>query len=650
MSLVRLQDLTLQYGPTTILDQLTLAINENNKIGLIGDNGTGKSTLLKILSQELTPTLGSLSFLPQVRLGYLSQELLVPQDRSIYDEILTAFDEVRQLEPQLREIEEQLAQTTLSEIQREKLAHRYEALQERYQIQGGYEIQERVETVLTRLNLERSAWTQSVKSFSGGEQNLIGLAKIMVRHPNLYLFDEPSNHLDMQGIEWFTRFLKNEISTFVLVSHNRYLLDECTNMIWVLHQGKIKTYKGNYSAYRQKKEEDDALQERLYKTQQNEIERLQFQARRLKDMANAYDDPGQAKRAKALERRIERMDVVEKPDDSKRKIGFHLNSSKRHGLIALAVKDFSLSFGERSLLKNVSFQLHYQDRVCLTGPNGSGKTTLFKKIIEEGSWEHPTLRLGKSVKLGYYSQMHDTLDPQKSIVENVSELGGIPLGAARPILFRFLFKLEDLERRVETLSGGEKSRVQLAGILAQGVNLLFLDEPTNHLDISSCEIIEEVLQAFDGTLFIISHDRYFLKKMVNRVLAIEETGQIKDYPYTFDEYWQNFLKDQERRRLELPSQPKSRKKGALSQDSRRELQKELRRMSNKIQNLEKQIEQSEKEKLFLNQEIENAYSQQNFPEGSRLTSKLKTLETQIETQYQEWESLQVQLEKSEEPD
>lgn len=639
MSLVRMQELVLQFGDVTLLDKLNLAIHENSKIGLIGDNGTGKSTLLKILSQKIPYTTGNLLIQPRIRIAYLAQELETTETRTVYEEILSAFDDVKALEPQMRALEDQLSHTQLSSENRERLAHRYDEIQETFRILGGYEIEERVQEVLSRLNLPQNTWNQTLRSFSGGEKNLIGIAKILVLKPHIFLFDEPTNHLDAQGIDWFTEFLQNEVPTFILVSHNRYLLDQCTKEIWELKKGKIKTYTGNYSAYRQKKAEDLALQERLYKTQQNTIERLQFQARRLKDMASAYDDPGQAKRAKALEKRIERMDVVEKPESEQRRIGLRLNPQDRHGVIALDVKDYSLKMGDRVLFDHAHFQIQYQERVCLAGPNGSGKTSLFQSIIQEGSWDHPSLRIGKSAKVGYYSQMHDTLNPELSVVENVRNLGGVTLTDAKNLLFRFLFHLDDLDRKVSTLSGGEKSRVQLASIMGQGVNLLLLDEPTNHLDIQSCEIIEQVLAEFEGTLFIISHDRYFLNKIVERVLAIEPNGKIKDYPLSFPEYWE--LQQQTKRsRLVLPRsevQEKGKKKSVPGVSTLKELQKEWRKWTNKSQQLEKEIERLEKEIQQTSQKIEEAYSQQDLQEGARLSIQLKPLQAQLAQAYGEWE-------------
>ncbi|MEK7482814.1 MAG: ABC-F family ATP-binding cassette domain-containing protein [Planctomycetota bacterium] len=647
MSLVRMQELVLQFGDVTILDKLNLAINENAKIGLIGDNGTGKSTLLKVLSQKIPHTTGNLIIQPRIRVAYLAQELETTETRTVYEEILSAFDGIKALEPQLRKIEEQLSQEQLSSEERQKLAHHYDEIQETFRIQGGYEIEERVKEVLSRLKLPASSWDQPLRTFSGGEKNLIGIAKILVLKPHIFLFDEPTNHLDAQGIDWFTEFLQNEVPTFILVSHNRYLLDQCVQEIWELKKGKIKTYTGNYSAYRQKKAEDLALQERLYKTQQATIERLEFQARRLKDMASAYNDPGQAKRAKALERRAERMDVVEKPETDQKRIGLRLNSQDRHGVIALDVKDYSIHIGDRTLLDRVHFQIQYQERVCLAGPNGSGKTSLFHAIINEGSWEHPSLRIGKSAHVGYYSQMHDTLNPELSLVENVRNLGGVMLNEAKNLLFRFLFHIDDLDRKVSTLSGGEKSRVQLATIMGQGVNLLLLDEPTNHLDIQSCEIIEKVLEEFEGTLFIISHDRYFLNKIVQRVLSIEPNGKIKDYLLPFQEYW-DLQQKSKRSSLLLPrseGQEKTKKSSTPVISPLKELQKEWRKWNNKSQQLEKEIERLESEIQKTNQMIEEAYNRQNFQEGTQFSIQLKNFQDQLSTCYSEWEKVLKQVEE-----
>jgi len=411
------------------------------------------------------------------------------------------------------------------------------------------------------------------------------------------------------------------------------------------------------------KEEADALQERHYHAQQRMIKRLEFQARRLKDMAKAYDDPGQAKRAKALESRIEQMEKVEKVDCNENRFRASFGGGDRHGRIALSIRDFSFAYpaqgsrpqesgdseqspdASRIIFDHANLDIEYGDRVALVGPNGSGKTTLFREILKNASWENETLRLGKSAKLGDYSQLHDVLDHSASLINWMCAATGLIFQPASELLHRFLFKREDLERPISTLSGGEKSRLQLARLVHAKVNFLMLDEPTNHLDIQACEQLEEMLEEFDGTLLIISHDRYFLDKLVTRVVEVRDQ-KLEMFDGKFAAWWETRHKEAvERKRgaLQLHSQKgaaeQGKTAGAIERDEKKARQRELHRMRTQLRSLEEKIAKLETKQIELSKQLEAAFTGGGAPEALVLSRDFEALNAEIKGLYTQWEEL-----------
>ncbi len=484
--------------------------------------------------------------------------------------------------------------------------------------------------------------------FSGGERNVIGLARVLLSDPDVLLLDEPSNHLDMEGVEWFIDFVRKSKAAIIMVSHNRHLLDTVTKEIWELRRSRVTVWTGNYSDFQRQKAEALARQERQFKAQQRLIARIEFQARRLKDMANAYDDPGQAKRAKAMLKRVDRMDKIEKPDDQERTFGASMKGSGRHGRIALSIRDFSFAFGDRVLFDGANLEIEFGDRVCLVGNNGSGKSTLFRSILQEGDWDNPTLRIGKSVRVGDYSQLREDLDPSETLEDWAVRTTRQPPKQAVLLLHRFLFSREDLARPIGSLSGGEKSRLQLARLVHEQVNFLMLDEPTNHLDIQACEQLEEMLQDFEGTLFVISHDRYFLDKLVDRVVEVQDR-QLVDHPMRFAAWWRKkaaagefgrhtALRD---RRGETEGKDDARQ----AFEDRRTRQRELNRLRNRYRDLESRITKLEDRIGDLERRLESAYGPGHDPASAEaLLHDLHAGRDELARLYEDWESVAAALE------
>ncbi len=649
MTLVAANGLSMHFGGPVLLDGVNVKIERGCRVGLIGPNGSGKSTLLRLIAGQLAPTSGSVTANGAVRIAYQAQELDTSVGATVFEFMQSAFEDEAMRESRLREIEARLADGHDREPS-DPLLRTYEALQREQEQSGIYDVERRIKTMLTQLGVPESSWHKDLARFSGGERNVIGLARALLSRPDVLLLDEPSNHLDMDGVEWFIRFIRKMDSAVVMVSHNRHVLDAVAQSIWELRRAKIHAWKGNYSEFVRQREEALALQARQYKVQQRLIQRIEFQARRLRDMANAYDDPAQAKRAKSMLKRIERMEKIEAPTDIKRRFSASVSTSGRHGRIALQINDFSFAYGDRVLFDRASLEIEYGERVCLVGPNGAGKSTLFRAILEQGHWEHPTLRLGKSVIVDEYRQLHDDVVEGGTLEDWLVEASGLQPADARDTLHRFMFTREDLGRAVTTLSGGEKSRLQLARLVSNDVNFLMLDEPTNHLDIEACEQLEDMLQEFEGTLLVISHDRYFLDKLVERVVEVKDLA-LADHRCSFAEWWQTRREPPRAQALANRNEDREAEKASARAafEAERTKKRERNRLQSRHRTLEAKIAELEPKVTTLAASLERAYSSNPDRADESPDEILRALEqarADLELCYEEW----VELENALAPD
>jgi ATP-binding cassette subfamily F protein 3 len=513
-------------GDLKILSGASLAVEAGEKIGLVGRNGAGKTTLLNVLSGNSEPDGGNVELVGGAKVGMTEQSLYVGSERSVEEEMLSAFEALIRREGELKALEAELSENHLP-----NLLDRYGRLQAEFDRDGGYEYRSRAASALSSLDFDLEEWKRPVSSFSGGEQSRIALARLLLSEPELVLLDEPTNHLDLRGIEWLENFVKNAKSAVLVVSHDRYFLDAIAGSMLELDDGKLTRYPGNYTKYvAEKKARDEQLARRA---KANTERREQLERFIEKNRAKAT----KARQAKSKQKLLDRMEKVEGPTNGKKNIKLDLSGeTSRAGRVVLEMESVSYGHeGDEPLLNDLELVVERGERVALLGPNGAGKSTIMRlaagELVEQGG----IVRLGNNVALAYQDQQLARLDPNKTVLEEAVSATGFDAPEARELLGAFLFSGDDVFKKVSALSGGEQNRLSLAEIVVSGANLLLLDEPTNNLDIPAREALEDALLEYRGTLFFISHDRYFLHKLATRIVELEK-GKLVNYLGGYDYY------------------------------------------------------------------------------------------------------------------
>ena len=540
MLLVNFSKASKDYGGNPVFNKVDLEIIEGERIGLVGENGSGKSTLFKLMAGLDTPNSGVISRRRNLTIGYLAQEVDPRLDnKTIYQAVSETSTELVELPEMLRELEAQMADPDIASDPDEmsRVLVEYGKAQERFEALGGYTIGHRVETVLNGLGFDPSEHTQLVGRLSGGEKKLVNLARILIEMPDLVLLDEPDNHLDLNAKAWLEQYIQGYPGTVLIISHDRHLLDRAVKKIFELEDGAISEYAGNYSFYFEERRQRLLKQQEMYSLQQTEIKRLEASMRQLKSWSKMNSKF--AGRAEYMAKRVEkaREEAVNRPILDRDKIKVDLDAD-RSGKKVLEIKRLSKSFGERVLFEPFDFTLLYGERVGIVGANGSGKTTLLRTMMDLIPATTGTVKIGASVVLGYYAQEQETLPFESTPLDFVRRLKKMTEPQAISFLRGLLFSYEDLHTPIRQLSGGEKSRLQMARLMLTEANFLLLDEPTNNLDIVSTEVLEAALQEFEGTVLTVSHDRYFLDKIVNKIIAIGNDGCVRVYPGNFSYYFE----------------------------------------------------------------------------------------------------------------
>ena len=548
MIAVNLDRVSFTYISEPIFQNLSWEIHDDQVTGLIGPNGSGKSTLLKLIHGDLNSDTGFTVTTPNLTIGYLPQEPNLDPEHTIWEELLTANQILVEIESELAQIESKLSNPNVYDNEKElgRVLDRQAKLLEDFTNSGGPGYHGYISSVLEKLGFEERDFNLSIKMLSGGQKKLVGLAKLVILRPNLLLLDEPDNHLDLVGKDFLANFIRDYPGAVVIVSHDRYLLDLVVDEIAELEDGKLTLFPGNYSEFAFEKQARLLKQQQLFEAQQKEITRLEQSAKRLLTWGKLYDNNKFIKRGKNILKRIDRIDKIDRPILDRKRMGLELAGWRGSNKV-LEMQDLEKIFSQNGdktdsiIFTGLNATIWHGQRVGLVGPNGAGKSLLFKIILGQDSATGGDIYLGPSVKIGYYAQEHDTLDYNRTLIDTVRYAKPLNVSQAVAFLGKFLFTYEHARGPISYLSGGERSRLQMALLMLSGANFLLLDEPTNNIDILSAEILEEALDEFEGTLFVISHDRYFLDRVTDHILEIE-SGRLNEYIGNFSDFQEQKIK------------------------------------------------------------------------------------------------------------
>ena len=525
------------YGFKNVLDDFALEVTSGEKIGLIGPNGCGKTTLFKLITKEENLDAGSISIRKGANVRLLSQMPPVVGDSCTVKDILTRdFKDIFEIEVLMKDLEEQMATAEPDKL--EQILDRYGKLQTRFMDLDGYNIDSKINELCNKFRISEDMLNRKFNTLSGGEKTIVNLASIMLSNPDVLLLDEPTNNLDIDTLEWLESYLKSYTGTIILCSHDRYFLDKVVSKIVLIERGKSEIFFGNYSYYLKENERRILAEFEQYKDQQKMIEAMKRKIKQLQEFGKLAYPGGESffKRAASIQKRLDKMELLEKPETAK-EIPLNFQMNDRSGKQVLMVRDFDLSVDDKDLLNQVSFDVVFKDRTCLMGKNGSGKSTLIKYIMNlyENEQDDNNMRIGSNVSIGYIPQTITFEDDNATILDTARKSYYGSETHLRASLAKFMFNGENVFKRVGTLSGGEKVRLKLFELMQRNVNLLIMDEPTNHIDITTQEVLEEALKEYPGTILFISHDRYFINEIAKKILYIENKG-IKEYLGNYDDY------------------------------------------------------------------------------------------------------------------
>lgn len=648
MIVISAKDLTKEYdGSNVILDKVSFSIQKGDRVGIIGINGAGKTTLLRMLAGEIAHEEGDYFVPADFKIGYLKQDAGFDSQRTVIEEVEAVFEHFPEMEREMQE---------LLEAADEKSLHRYEELRQRYEYMGGYQFHSEIRGVLSSMAFDESSYNKSIQTLSGGEKTRLALAILLLEKPDVLFLDEPTNHLDIGTLKWLEQYLKGYKGTIVLVSHDRYFLNETVTRIFEIQNKRLNIYEGNYDFYAVERRNRREVELSKYEKQQKEVERQEEMIRRFKQRGTEK----LAKRAASREKRLGAMDLMDRPDGIQGKMKLNFQQNFRSGSDVLFAEGLSKSFGYGSdrveLFRDVSLDVKRGERVCIVGINGIGKTTLIKMLMGNIVSTSGRIKIGHNVEFAYYDQGQRLLNENNTVIEELQEAYHLySEGELRNILGRFLFRGEDVFKEIPALSGGERARLSLLKMMMSGANTLVLDEPTNHLDIESKEIFEDALLEFPGTCIIVSHDRYFLNKIPTRIMELTARGLV-NYPGRYDYYVEKkqellgsakqYVAGLSDRNAKIYSEgvrdlPEENK---LSSAEQRKLQKqreaEERRLQRHKESLENAIEKLEEEISKIEADLSREEIINDHEKLAKLALELKERKETLDKNYDDWLELQ----------
>ncbi len=632
MGLLSAGNLTKAFGTDVIFTGASFEIQENDHVGLVGINGSGKTTLFKMLTGEMQPDGGDVFKANSTVLGYMEQHVCHDLQRSAYSEVLTVFGDLLELEKQLEELNLQL-QTKPKNI--DELIEKQAVMNDRFVAQGGLTCRSRARSALLGLGFDDEQMGMPIEVLSGGQKAKLQLAKMLLCGANLLLLDEPTNHLDISSVEWLEDFLRSYNGAYLVISHDRYFLDRITNRTFELENHRLTLYKGNYSSYLSQKSENDLTAQRKYDNTRKEIKRIEG----IVAQQRQWNREKNIKTAESKMKMINRLEsTLEKPDSKPDSIDFDFGINQRGGNDVLAVEKLALQFDEKKLFQNVNMEIHRGERIFLIGPNGCGKTSLLKTLLTINTPTAGDFRFGAGIDVGYYDQIQAGLHPEKTVIDEIwDSYPKMTQTEVRNALAVFLFQGEDVFKSVSALSGGERARILLLRLMLSRDNFLLLDEPTNHLDIGSCEALESALQSYEGTLLIVSHDRYLINKIADRIYYLDQNGAT-EYIGNYDDYL-------EKSRNTLAEAVQNQPVKVNEYKLQKERDAAIRKEKAELRRTETRIEEIEKETAELENELLSPEVASNYEAAMEISEKIERLRQENDELFQRWSTLAQKFEE-----
>ena len=636
MIVLSAQNVAKAFGVNVVLKDVSFTVQQGDRIGLVGVNGCGKSTLMRIIAGLDSADSGEISMVRGTRIGYLAQQDMVTHGASVWQELEQVYAPVFEMEKRLRQLEGDMEHAHESPQQFARLSSEYDRLLQAFEEADGYAWKSMVSGVLNGLGFSQSQYEQSVDSLSGGEKTRLCLARLLLQKPELLLLDEPTNHLDMETLQWLENYLAAYRGSVLVISHDRYFLDHVCNGIVEILMGNAEQYNGNYTRYIAQRQERVETRMRAYELQQKEIERQQAIIARYR----MFNREKSIRAAESREKALERMEILDKPIDE-RAIRFTFEARRRTGEDVLKVNDVSKSFGDKHLFSGFNLHVRAGDRIALIGPNGVGKSALIKLITGEIESDTGDIRYGSNVDLGYYDQHQASLHAEKTVLDEVwDRFPRMEQSDVRGALGMFLFTGDDVFQPIKTLSGGEKGRVALTALMLRKDNLLLLDEPTNHLDMDSREVLEDALSGFGGTIITVSHDRYFINRIADRVIEMMPDG-VTEYMGNYDDYLEKKNRPVEQEAVA------GKTKTELEKEKRREKMSKqaLRQLKVRAQEAEKAVGLKEEEIAQLEEQMGDPDLYSDAKRAAEVQKSYQQAQNDLARLYEEWENAEAALQE-----
>ena len=615
-----------QFGATTLFKDINFSIENNARIGLVGPNGVGKTTLLKIMTGEEESTKGEFTVNKDIDVGYIAQENALDENKSIWDEMITVFAPLIKQGENLTKMQEQIA----NHPEDSDLLKRYDQMQFDFEQNGGYTYQADIKSVLNGFNFKENTWTKKIGSLSGGEKTRLSFVKLLLKKPDLLLLDEPTNYLDLDTLDWLEGFLKNYDGAILTVSHDQYFLDHLATQIFEMRYGKLTIFKGDYTHYLAERQLRDAQQEAAYEKQQEEIKAAEDFIQ--KNLVRAST----TKRAQSRRKQLEKMERIDPPKHSG-KVKINFKADRPSGKEVLIAQDLTIGYPDKTMVNNISFQVNKGDRIAIIGPNGIGKSTLLKTIMKKLAIKSGSIKYGASLDIGYYDQELQGLDYKKTVIDTIWDRHkSMPEKDVRSILASFLFTAKDIDKVVGQLSGGQRARLTLTVLALEHDNFLIMDEPTNHLDIEAKEVLEQALSKFDGTLLFVSHDRYFINQLANKTISVR-AGHAKLYEGNYEYY----LEEKNKPVNQIPEQAAKTEtkvsENKLSYQEQKKLDSQKRKLQRKVDDLEAKIDELEQKEADIQNEMANPEIASNFDKLGPLQEDLSKIQAELDQATNDWE-------------